>query len=242
MDQVEEFYDQDAAVYDNKRFRGFSGKYEAQLHQKYLQKFSTYLPGESTLLEIGPGTGRFSKPILEQGYNLTAFDLSKNMLETVSQKLDQDDVNQNINLFQGDGRNLPFKEGSFDGCLMINVTSHLPDAKSVINEISSALTSGGHLLINFPNLSGIYYPVGKYVNFQGRSVQEDVFSRWYSYREMVKLLTENGFEIVEEFGNMITPRREFPFLNKSIVFVDILLENRLVKRKSGYVFFIAKKV
>ncbi len=241
MTQVEEFYEEDAAVYDDKRFKGFSGKYEARLHQQYLQEFLKHLPNEADLLEIGPGTGRFSAPIAGQGHNLTAFDLSHNMLKEVDKKLERNEVNREVNYVQGDGTSLPFSAETFDGCLLVNVTSHLPDADSVLEQISSILSSGGYLFINFPNLSGVYHPVGKYVNYHGKSVQEDVFSRWYSYNEMERLLKTNGFNIVDEFGHMITPRREFPLLNKGIVYLDRLLNGRATRRKSGYIFFIAKK-
>ncbi len=47
---------------------------------------------------------------------------------------------------------LPFRDDTFELCLMLDVVEHLPDPPSILSETRRVLREGGHLLICTPNI------------------------------------------------------------------------------------------
>ena len=97
-----------------------------------------------TILDVGVGTGRFSKPLLDLGFEMVGIDFSRKMMLKAKQK----GVH---NLILADARHMPFKDGTFDASIIIHVLHLLPDWLSVAREMGrvtkskvAALLSNGH--------------------------------------------------------------------------------------------------
>jgi ubiquinone/menaquinone biosynthesis C-methylase UbiE len=97
-----------------------------------------------TILDVGVGTGRFSKPLSDLGFEMVGIDLSRKMMLKAKQKRVR-------NLILADACHMPFRDGTFDASLIIHVLHLLPNWLSVIREMGrvtksevAALLSNGY--------------------------------------------------------------------------------------------------
>lgn len=104
-----------------------------------------------------------------------------------------------------EGRNLPFKDASFDTCIFADVLEHIPQGEEmrILNEIARVLVTGGRLILTTPNdrfwfrvLDPAWWLLGH---------------RHYRRSELLRLLHGAGFEcdLIRTTGN---PVREMAFL------------------------------
>lgn len=233
MSDIKDFYEEDAEKYDEKRFNSVETGFEDQAHQRMLQDFLEGVPNGGRILEIGCGTGRFTETITEHGYDVVATDFSLQMLKESRWRA------ENGSYVSGDAAHLPYVEDSFDACVIINVVCHLPDPAVVLNEINRVVRSNGRLFCNFTNLCGVYFPVGMFVNMTDTSVQEDVYSHWFSWFEIHRLLRNSGFEVDKVRGHMIAPRTGGSLTRKMITQLDRLVRDTPLKYVSGNLFVAA---
>jgi len=95
---------------------------EALLHQQ-LQRF----PGASSLLEVGCGTGHFTRWFAKQGLHVTGLDASPAMLE-------QAHLRNGTNYLPGDALALPFENQRFDLVALITTLEFVPDPVQALRE------------------------------------------------------------------------------------------------------------
>jgi len=145
------------------------------------------------ILEVGCGTGRFSIEISKKGSIITALDPALSMLEKIKKKANIKD--DKIKLVCGSGYELPFKDNSFDGCICINVLSHLPNYEEVFREIYRVLKPSAFFIFNFPNLYSFLLPAGLLVNLRKKSLINPVYTKWYTLRRIKNDLQVAGFRI-----------------------------------------------
>lgn len=106
------------------------------LMNKYL-----YLQKNYCVIDIGGGTGFFSKEIIEKIRNAVIVDPSYKMLKKIR--------NPNISVIQGDGGFLSVKNESFDLAIIVNVMHHIhkKDQKKVLVETFRVLKKKGSVFI-----------------------------------------------------------------------------------------------
>ena len=104
-------------------------------------------PGER-ILELGPGTGIQTIPVaraLAPDGTLEAFDVQQEMLDELMQRAAAEGV-ENIRPTQGDGRRLPYDDGSFDGAYLVTVLGEIPDQDAALRELRRVLKVGGRVV------------------------------------------------------------------------------------------------
>jgi ubiquinone/menaquinone biosynthesis C-methylase UbiE len=105
-------------------------------------------PGER-LLELGPGTGYYSRSVAERlrpGGTLEILDLQREMLdhtlrETAAAGLD------NVTATQGDACHLPYAAARFDAAYLVAVLGEIPDQEQALRELRRVLKPGGRLIV-----------------------------------------------------------------------------------------------
>lgn len=105
-------------------------------------------PGEHAL-EIGPGTGLFSLPVaraLEPGGTLEVFDIQQKMLDHTLAAAAEHGV-ENIVATQGDARELPYADASFDAAYLVTVLGEIPGQARALAELRRVLRPGGRLVV-----------------------------------------------------------------------------------------------
>lgn len=132
-----------ADVYDETR-----GKLEEETLKGMGEMFSKH--GCHSILEIGVGTGRVALPLVKLGYSVTGMDISIRMMEKARDK-------GFPNLFLADGKQVPFKEKSFDAALMAHVFHLLDDPIVVMKEAAKVCRVGVFGLVRKGAGMGFYW-------------------------------------------------------------------------------------
>ena len=101
------------------------------------------------MLEVGPGTGYYTLDVAEwiaPDGELDIFDVQQEMLEHTMRRA-RDRGASNITATQGDARNLPYEDASFDAAYLITVLGEVPDQGAGLRELARVLKPGARLVI-----------------------------------------------------------------------------------------------
>lgn len=96
--------------------------------KQLLETLTSELSSYRTILDAGVGTGRFSKPLQDSGFEVVGIDIAKKMISRAAEKGAD-------NLFLGDVCFLPFKDNSFDGTVCFHVLHLISEWKTALQEI-----------------------------------------------------------------------------------------------------------
>jgi SAM-dependent methyltransferase len=114
--------------------------------------FAPFLGACETILEIGPGGGRWTAILLPKCRRLVAADTSATMLELLGARFPGDARLERVHL---DGRGLgPVADASVDAVFSFDVFVHLPhwDVFNYLREIRRVLRPGGKAVIHHGNV------------------------------------------------------------------------------------------
>jgi ubiquinone/menaquinone biosynthesis C-methylase UbiE len=129
----------DAVASDFERFRLLPGGVPEAIRSAIWA--AVPVPSPAKVLDLGAGTGRFGKAFIEAGDSYTAVDSSLAMLREFQART------KGGLLVQADGRQLPFRNGSFDIVLLMHVLSAAGEWSPVIDEVRRVCHSGGFVAI-----------------------------------------------------------------------------------------------
>ena len=93
------------------------------------------------VLEIGAGTGRIGKAFVAAGDFYVGVDTSLAMLQEFPA------TSKSCILAQADGRQLPFRDGTFDVVLLMQVLSGIGDWQGILSETRRVLLPGGSVAV-----------------------------------------------------------------------------------------------
>lgn len=102
---------------------------------------------EIKILDIGAGTGRYSVPLAEEGYDVSAVELVKHNLGRLKQK------NSSVKAYQGNALRLKrFEDESFDVTLLFGPMYHLhreEDKLQALMEAKRVTKKGGYIFVAY---------------------------------------------------------------------------------------------
>ena len=123
-------FDRLAGIYDATRWSGVP----PETMRKLLNTMKELFAGCRTILDIGTGTGRFAEYFSDSGFTVVGIDVSLAMMAKAREK-------RLRNLIQADAHHLPFRDGAFDGAIMIHVLHLVRNWPQVIREIGRVTRS-----------------------------------------------------------------------------------------------------
>lgn len=104
--------------------------------------FLRNLPGTKKILEVGAGTGRLTRELLQAGHHVTATDVSKSML-------DQIEDSANLEKAVVDAHKLPYEDSKYDAVVSLEFLSHFPTWQRLLEEQFRVLKPGGVLIFSY---------------------------------------------------------------------------------------------
>ncbi|MFC1975814.1 class I SAM-dependent methyltransferase [Chloroflexota bacterium] len=96
-------------------------------------------PDSARILDVGAGTGNYTKALAERGYQLWAIEPSKLMIDSAADK-------EMISWYLGAAEALPFRDNFFDATYCTLSLHHFSDQAKGIGEIYRVLKSGGRFV------------------------------------------------------------------------------------------------
>jgi SAM-dependent methyltransferase len=148
----------------------------------YLETLMELLPPGGHVLELGCGGGRWSEPLLENGFAVTGVDVSARLLESARKRCPRGEwVLADASEF--------VPSHPFDGILCWDSLFHLPHAKlaPLLRRLPAMLRPGGILLYTGGDVDGVIEGSMQGVRFTYAALSEP---------DTRRLLTGGGFDIL----------------------------------------------
>jgi ubiquinone/menaquinone biosynthesis C-methylase UbiE len=205
--------------------------------KRRVEMLSAVLKEGNEVLELGCGTGYFTKELIKMNIRITAIDISPELLEEARKQVPSTNVTFQIqNAYEMD-----FGNQVFDAIIGSSVLHHL-DIRRAVSEMFRVLKPGGIVVFTEPNMMNPQIALQKNITWlkkkQGDSPDETAFFRW-----KIKLLLQNqGFKEVVvipfDFLHPAIPQK----LIKTITYLGKLAESApLFKEIAGSLFIKATK-
>ena len=144
------------------------------------------------LLELGCGTGYFTKEIAKTKANIVAIDISPELLTIAKENV----TDENVTFREENAYNMSFEDNRFDFVIGSSVLHHL-DIKKALSEIYRVLKKDGIISFTEPNMMNPQIALQKNIPWlkrkSGDSPDETAFFRW----QLSGLLKKQGFKILE---------------------------------------------
>lgn len=152
LNKLEEYYNK---FNEEKRLNSRHGQMEYRVTMKYVHEYLNKLMQEKSyqsknelkILDIGAGTGRYSVPLSEEGYDVTAVELVKYNLGILKKK------NSNVKAMQGNALNLKkISDSQYDFTLLFGPMYHLlttEDKIKALNEAKRVTKSEGYIFVAY---------------------------------------------------------------------------------------------
>ncbi len=206
--------------------------------QRRVRMLIAHLKPADKVLEIGCGTGYFTKEIIKTGAFVTAIDISPELLSIASEEIKDSNVCFSIeNAYE-----MSYANNSFDSIVGSSVLHHL-EVEKAIHEMFRVLKPGGSIYFTEPNMVNPQIALQKNIpslkRRLGDSPDEIAFFRW----SLRKLLQNAGFTRIEikpfDFLHPATPVALIPFISS----VGEIFENMpLLKEIAGSLYISATKL
>ena len=212
-----------------------AGKYRAERRADFFVQLGG-ITDKSEILELGCGTGLFSKKVYDKTKaKITAIDISEDLLEQAIKKV------PHIDFKIEDAMNLSFKANSFDCVYGSSVLHHL-NLDEALKEIRRVLKPNGKMVFAEPNMINPQIFLQKNIpalkRMMGDSPDETAIVRW----SFAKLMKKTGFVNVKifpyDFLHPATPSPFIPLIKKA---GEIAEKTPLLKEIAGSVVIYGEK-
>ncbi len=140
------FFDNYADDYDAENVET---PYQYALDSKTLHKWKDEIRSNTTVLDLGCGTGHCIPILVKQDVQVLALDISTEMLRKARDATCH--LRNEVHLIVSDAEKLPLKGSSVDACISFGTLHHLPNPVECIKEISRVLRPIGRFYGSEPN-------------------------------------------------------------------------------------------
>ena len=173
------FYDQNIDEYIKKT---------TDLQDKdWLNKFTSYLPENGSVLDVGCGFGRDTAFFISKNYDSSGIDLSEEMISRAKKSV------SSAKFYVMNILDLKFKTDSFDSIWCSATLLHLnkKDALKSLSEMKRILRSGGIIYLNLKEGNG------EKIITDDRYKNAKKFYSYYSETEIKNILIDYNFKILD---------------------------------------------
>ena len=158
-----------------------------------INKFESYLEKNSTLIDLGGGSGKLTNYFNEKGYKATCYDFSESMKKYAEKTY------LNIQFILDDIINIKnhFNENSIDGIIAMYSLFHIPkeNIEQLFKDINSILSNNGLFCFSLQLGNGEEFVDEPYLKENGKNV---LYMNYLSKNEIYDLLNKSNFNIIYE--------------------------------------------
>ena len=151
-----------------------------------------YAKKDDFFLDIGCGSGISLIEAEYLGANAFGLEADPNVGK-ISKEL-------NLNIFQGNLEDSPFKDIQFDLIVLNQVIEHIPEPDILLKKLTQKLTKNGVIIISFPNVNSFWRFL-----FKKRWINWHIPYHLHHFKgkNFIRLLDKCGFQLIKK--NSITP-------------------------------------
>jgi 2-polyprenyl-3-methyl-5-hydroxy-6-metoxy-1,4-benzoquinol methylase len=193
---------------------------------------------KNNVLEIGCGTGLFTKELAATDNTITAIDISSELIEKAKARI----KSNNVHFVVANAYDTGFKSGSFEYIVGSSSLHHL-NVDAALNEFIRLLKPGGKIMFTEPNMMNPQVALIKNVpplkRRFGDSPDETAFFRWL----IIKKLRHFGFiDVSVHPFDFLHPRIPYFLLNPVEKLTAILEIIPLLKEIAGSLLIRGRKI
>ena len=198
---------------------------------------TNFLKSGMEVLEIGCGTGFFTKEIIKKPVHLTAIDISPELIDVAKRNI----LESNVKFIIENAYQMTFENYSFDAVIGSSVLHHL-DVDAALKEFYRVLKPGGIIAFTEPNMMNPQIALQKNIpslkKALGDSPDETAFFSW----SIKKKLKQVGFTQVEIVPfDFLHPRIPEKLIKSILPFTHFAENVPLLRQISGSLYIKAIK-
>ncbi|HEY7000302.1 MAG TPA: class I SAM-dependent methyltransferase [Candidatus Udaeobacter sp.] len=202
-----------------------------------VKMLSGHLRPGMAVLELGCGTGTFTRELAQSGADIIAIDVSPELLEIARTNCSAHNVRyQTENAYA-----LSHPDGAFDSVVGSSVLHHL-EVEEALRNIYRVLKPGGTIFFTEPNMLNPQIAVQKNVPWVkrklGDSPDETAFFRW----RLRRLLEQTGYRNVQiDPFDFLHPKTPVRVINRANIFGRFLESVPVISEFAGSLYIRAIK-
>ena len=164
------------------------------------------------LLDIGCGTGAYTKQLADMGYDVVGIDFSEYVIKRAVEKSNKKNIPYTIGALPF----LPFKEKSFDIVVCIGVFQSIDDCSATINDIRKVLKENDGVLmlvtLNSLSMRTFYKKISDIFLQRNKNREKEMVSvKRYNPFNLKQMFRDKCFDSIEIIPIYIFPKMLIPF-------------------------------
>jgi SAM-dependent methyltransferase len=190
-----------------------------------------------TILEIGCGTGYFTRELTQRGADIVAIDVSPDLLEIAKAKYSAPNVRYEIQ----NACALTYADAMFDSVVGSSILHHL-EIEEALREIYRVLKPGGAIYFTEPNMLNPQIAMQKNIPWikrrLGDSPDETAFFRW----PLRRLLEQTGYcDVRIDPFDFLHPKTPIPLIDRLSALGRLLENVPVISEFAGSLYIRAVK-
>ena len=237
------FYNEDSNCYDDLVSHS---KFWKVSDWNVLRRWLRELPKDSTILDIGCGTGRCAIPLTLSGKRVIATDLSIGMLKRAISKSKQLGV-EHITYFLADAEDLPLKENLFSTVISFGLLHHVNDPSAIVKGAKKLLRSKGTFYALENSASPLRPVFDLLMKFSKLWNEEAGHNPTFKIKEVSNFIKANGMQPEIRTSTFLPPHlfnlMSHRIAKNTLAFTDLIFGNTpFVKNLGGQLIIKATKI
>jgi SAM-dependent methyltransferase len=205
--------------------------------KRRVRMLSGHLRPGMTILEIGCGTGYFTRELTRSGADVVAIDVSPELLEIAKSKYFAPNVRYEIQ----NACALTYSDATFDSVVGSSILHHL-EVEEALREIYRVLKPGGTIYFTEPNMLNPQIAIQKNIPWVkrrlGDSPDETAFFRW----PLRRLLEQIGYRDVQiDPFDFLHPKIAAPLVDRLETLGRLLEKVPVISEFAGSLYIRAVK-
>lgn len=192
--------------------------------ERLLKEITKNVGKQYNILDLGCGTGVYTKKMLHENTTVTGSDFSEVALSKLP---------NNVTAVKSDvSKSMPFDSNSFDVIMLMDIMELVPDLILFLNEIKRIIKKDGLIIGCVPNSNFLLNHLK--ILFTGKSISQIFYgthTRFYSKNYLYEIFNKDGFEL-DDLEGITGIKRKLNYVRRSpfcLLSRDFYFSTRVIK-------------